>query len=229
MFKKAVSKLILLTFLLSIAGFAEAVSIYHNDYSSDPKIADTGLSNLAGSDDAFLYISSSGNVTEFNPAGNNVYLLANRYREKRALIGANNIEESVVASSSAEGGVCMNYLSEGASVGSGRNYDGGDILRKFDETNPGDTYSSTGTKYLGFRISAGNGDYYYGWMKMSAFIKTEAAPYDYNQAQVTIYEVAIMDTVNTTITVGQTEVVPEPATLALFAFGACGLLKRRKK
>jgi hypothetical protein len=219
---------ILLTVIVGIGGTASAVSIYYNDYSSSPKVADTGLSNDIGSDDAYLYISNDADVTSFDPAGNNVYLLANRSRDRKAL-SSNNIEESVSGSSSAEGGICMSYLSLGNSVGSGRNYDGGNFLYKFDTNNPGNTYTSTGTKYIGFRISAGGDDYYYGWMKFSAFIKTDGAVYDFNQAQVTIYEVAIMDTVNTTITVGQTEVVPEPATLALFAFGACGLIKRRKK
>lgn len=203
----------LMLFLLS-AVTAQA-AIIHRDYSASPKNAETALANTVGAETKTLYISTNGAVTTSNPAGYDVFIQATRSRERQAILQANNIAEYVNLDGSTTDGFHENYLTAGTEINSGLGFNAGYLLYRFDANNPGNTFESAGPGYLGFRISAGSpGSYYYGWARVSGFIKTENATYDLNQASVTITEVGIMDVPDVFIEAGQTY-IPTPGMLVL--------------
>lgn len=223
------TKSIVLAVLFACAGGMQAALI-HNDityHNTTEYTADTGLLNSTGSTAKYLYIRLDGTVTTSNQAGNDIWLLAYRYRERQAILQNNNVEEYVELDGSVTDGFHLSSLSFGDTVDDSLGFGGGNLLYKFNANNPGNTETPTGPDYFGFRISSGTaGSYYYGWAKVSGFIKTTAATYDFNQASVTIHELAVMDTPDRFIEVGS--VVPEPASVLMLVLGG-GLivLKRR--
>jgi len=75
--------------------------------------------------------------------------------------------------------------------------------------------------YLGFRLSQGDNDYNYGWIRLT--VPSTSA------GTLTLHDWAYEDQVNTAITAQAMNAVPGPAALAAFAAGACGLRGRRKR
>ncbi|MGE4488480.1 MAG: hypothetical protein AB7E95_02925 [Kiritimatiellales bacterium] len=214
--------------LVLASALSQAAPVYNGTtyYNATDYTATTALSNDKSSEYQYLYINTVGEVSTSNPAGNDVWLLAFRNRDSNT--GDRNIEEYVKVDGSATDGFHLSYRSLGSTVDDRIGFGGGNLLYKIDDSTPGDTYTTT-TGYLGFRISAGTvGSYYYGWAKVSGFIKTEnALLYDLNQAQVKIEELAIMDTPDVFIEVGS--VIPEPAGAGLIAVvaGLALFIRRR--
>jgi hypothetical protein len=84
-------------------------------------------------------------------------------------------------------------------------------------------YGRTG--YIGFRFSAGGGNYNYGWIQINPNITTSYTIKDW------AYQDAVDKSINAGQIVDDPAAVPEPSTLALLALGAGGLaiMRRRKK
>lgn len=122
-------------------------------------------------------------------------------------------------------------LSSGASISSSPSplqWGGGSqakLMTEFDATTGAalaDEWGNVSNKYIGGRMDAGSGQFYYGWIQIS----TPSS----DAGSVTVHDWAYETTVDQSILAGQTvSAVPGGGAMALFSLGASGLGRWRNR
>jgi hypothetical protein len=116
------------------------------------------------------------------------------------------------------------FFSAGSFIGSGPLFASQQVLI-CSHTRSGagrDPFCQNANGYLGLKFVKAGKDYF-GWAKMAAGETSNGA------FNATLYEVAVDTVAGQSIKADQTSAVPEPATLALLALGAAGLIALRKR
>jgi len=215
--------------LLMVAAAYSQAGITSEDFAvyDGPTItADTGLDDSATSTTKYLSINSPGDPIVSDSAGTEPYFKAYRDRDTKYFV-TSSIEEFVWAST----GIFINSISYGTAINSGLDseFAGGNLLYDEMGRNNDDLTFTTPTdiEYLGFRISAGGDDYYYGWVEVYGEIQLDpAGSASDNRAMVRIARTAILTVPNETILAGQ---VPEPTVMSMVGLCGLGLLMFRRR